>query len=165
MMGRVGGQEPFRQGRRDLEELAGVVVKTKEVERVSEMLGVQVEAFGKQEREAILPNKVVPLLPSSVPKLYIAIDATGVPVVPREAEGRRGKGADGKAKTREAKIGCVFTQTQVDAEGYPIRDPDSTSYVAAIHAMCPSAYSYAYDDANGLHACSSSTAFEVTFCP
>ena len=132
MMGRVGGQEPFRQGRRDLEELAGVVVKTKEVERVSEMLGVQVEAFGKQEREAILPNKVVPLLPSSVPKLYIAIDATGVPVVPREAEARRGKGADGKAKTREAKIGCVFTQTQVDAEGYPIRDPDSTSYVAAI---------------------------------
>ena len=35
MMGRVGGKEPFYEGRRDLEELAGVVVKTKAVERVS----------------------------------------------------------------------------------------------------------------------------------
>jgi hypothetical protein len=40
-----------------------------------------------------------------------------------------------------------------------------TSYVAAIRAMCPSAYSYAYDDAAGLHACPSDTSFEVTFCP
>jgi hypothetical protein len=131
MMGRVGGKEPFDQGREDLEELAGVVVKTKEVERVSEALGAQIEACWKQEREAILAGKVVPLLPP-VPKLYIAIDGTGVPVVPRETEGRRGKDAGGKAKTREAKIGCVFTQTLQDAEGYPIRDPDCTSYVGAI---------------------------------
>ncbi len=40
-----------------------------------------------------------------------------------------------------------------------------TGYVAAMRAMCPSAYSYAYDDASGLHACSSQTGFEVTFCP
>ncbi len=40
-----------------------------------------------------------------------------------------------------------------------------TGYVAAIRSMCPSAYSYAYDDAAGLHACSSETGFEVTFCP
>jgi hypothetical protein len=47
-------------------------------------------------------------------------------------------------------------------------DPKSvvhTSYVAAIHAMCPSAYSYSYDDAAGLHSCASDTSFEVTFCP
>jgi hypothetical protein len=40
-----------------------------------------------------------------------------------------------------------------------------TSYVAAVHAMCPTAYSYSYDDAAGLHTCSSQTGFEVTFCP
>ena len=39
-----------------------------------------------------------------------------------------------------------------------------TSYVAAVHAGCPTAYSYSYDDAAGLHACPSSTAFAVTFC-
>jgi Thaumatin family len=40
-----------------------------------------------------------------------------------------------------------------------------TSYVGLIHARCPSAYSYSYDDAQGLHACPSTTGFEVTFCP
>jgi len=131
MMGRVGAKQPFEQGRGDLEELAGVVVQTKQVERVSVQLGVQVEAFYQREREAILTGKLAPLL-SAVPILYIAIDGTGVPVVPRETEGRRGKDATGKAKTREAKIGCVFTQTKQDEEGYPIRDEDSTTYVGAI---------------------------------
>jgi hypothetical protein len=36
------------------------------------------------------------------------------------------------AHTREAKLGCVFTQTTWDNEGYAIRDPDSTTYVGAI---------------------------------
>ena len=47
-------------------------------------------------------------------------------------------------------------------------DPESvvhTSYVALVHARCPSAYSYAYDDAAGLHTCPATTMFEVTFCP
>jgi hypothetical protein len=131
MMGRVGAKQPFEQGRGDLEELAGVVVQTKQVERVSAQLGVQVEAFCQREREAILSGKIAPLLPA-VPILYIAMDGTGVPVVPRETEGRRGKDATGKARTREAKIGCVFTQTKQDDEGYPIRDEDSTTYVGAI---------------------------------
>jgi hypothetical protein len=134
MMGRVGAKQPFEQGRGDLEELAGVVVQTKQVERISAKLGVQVEAFCQREREAILSGKVAPLLPT-VPILYIAIDGTGVPVVPRETEGRRGKDVTGKAKTREAKIGCVFTQTKQDDEGYPIRDEDSTTYVGAIETV------------------------------
>lgn len=131
MIGRVGAKEPFAQGGADLEELAGVVVPTKQVERVSAQLGVQVEAFCQREREAILSGKLTPLQ-SAAPILYIAIDATGVPVVPREAAGRHGKDASGKAKTREAKIGCVFTQTKQDEEGYAIRDEDSTTYVGAI---------------------------------
>ena len=131
MMGRVGAKQPFEQGRSDLEELAGVVVQTKQVERVSAQLGAQVEAFCQRERQAILTGKLAPLLPA-VPILYIAIDGTGVPVVPRETEGRRAKDATGKAKTREAKIGCVFTQTKQDEEGYPLRDEDSTTYVGAI---------------------------------
>ena len=36
------------------------------------------------------------------------------------------------ARTREAKLGCVFTQTGVDEEGYPARDLRSTTYVGAI---------------------------------
>jgi hypothetical protein len=66
------------------------------------------------------------------PKLYVAIDATGVPVVPHETEGRPGKDPTGKAQTREAKLGCVFTQTRLDAKGRPVRDEGSTTYVGAI---------------------------------
>lgn len=131
LMGRVGGKEPFAEGRRDLEELAGIVVKTKEVERVSEAIGEQMAAIAGRQRAAAFSGRIV-LLPKPVPKMYIAIDGTGVPMVPRETEGRQGKDPSGKAKTREAKLGCVFTQTTVDDEGWPVRDDDSTTYVGAI---------------------------------
>ena len=130
MMGRVGGKESFDEGRRDLEDLAGVLVKTKAVERVSEAIGKQIETTWQGERELALSGKVVPL--KAVPKMYIAIDGTGIPVVPRETEGRKGKDETGKAKTREAKLGCVFTQTQLDENQRPVRDENSTTYVGAI---------------------------------
>src|SRR3989304_7476694 len=81
MMGQVGGKEPFEEGRRDLENLAGVLAKTKAVERVSQAIGNQIERVFEGERELALSGKVVPL--KAVPKLYIAIDGTGVPVVGR----------------------------------------------------------------------------------
>lgn len=130
MMGRVGGKEPFEEGRRDLEDLAGVLVKTKAVERVSGAVGKQIETAFEAERELALSGKVVPL--KAVPKMYIAIDGTGVPVVRRETEGRKGKDETGKAKTREAKLGCIFTQTQLDENQCPVRDENSTTYVGAI---------------------------------
>jgi hypothetical protein len=65
-----------------------------------------------------LAGKLTPLQ-SAARILYIAVDATGVPVVPRETAGRRGKDATGKAKTRDAKIGCVFTQTKQDEAAIP----------------------------------------------
>ncbi len=133
MIGRVGGEEAFAEGRRDLEEFAGVTVKTKQVERVAEGLGEQIEARARAERQAVLAGKLVPLGgDGAVEKFYIAIDATGVPVVPKETAGRPGKGEDGQAKTRDAKLGCVFTQSRLDAKKQPVRDPHSTSYVAAI---------------------------------
>lgn len=130
LMGRVGSKEPFDEGRRDLEELAGIVLNTKEVERVSERLGEQVEVIAGEERKLVLSGKIVRVNP--VPKMYIAIDGTGVPVVPRETQGRQGKDDADTAKSREAKLGCVFTQTSVDDEGFALRDPDSTTYVGAI---------------------------------
>jgi len=130
LMGRVGGKEAFDAGRRDLAELAGILVTTKAVERVAEAVGAEIETLAQQERALALSGKLVPLQP--VPKLYIAIDATGVPVVPHETAGRPGKDESGKARTREAKLGCVFTQTRLDAKGRPVRDEGSTTYVGAI---------------------------------
>lgn len=139
MMARVGAKESFEEGRGDLEELAGVMVTCKEVGRVSESIGSQIERIAHFERDRAMEDrdpmnvregKVIPLLPP-IAKLYITIDGTGVPVVPFETEGRKGKQTD-MAKTREAKLGAVFTQTRRDADGCPIRDETSTSYVGAI---------------------------------
>lgn len=130
LMARVGGKEPFDEGRADLEELAAIVVKTKEVERTSEAMGEQIEQIALRERKAVFAGKVVML--RAVPKMYVIIDGTGVPMVPHETEGRAGKDETGEAKTREAKLGCVFTQTRLDEKGRPLRDDASTSYVGAI---------------------------------
>jgi len=72
------------------------------------------------------------ILGEPVPILYVQMDGTGVPVVKAETEGCAGKIERQPAHTREAKLGCVFTQTRWDEEGYPIRDPDSTTYTGAI---------------------------------
>jgi hypothetical protein len=55
-----------------------------------------------------------------------------VPVVKKETVGRQAKTDGQPAHTREVKLGCVFTQTNCDKEGFPIRDPDSTTYTGAI---------------------------------
>jgi len=130
LMARVGGKEPFDEGRADLDELAAIVVKTKEVERTSEAMGEQIEQIALRERKAVFAGKVVML--HAVPKMYVVIDGTGVPMVPHETENRAGKDETGEAKTREAKLGCVFTQTTLDEKGRPLRDDASTSYVGAI---------------------------------
>lgn len=134
MMARVGAKESFDEGRQDLEELAGVPITAKEVERTSEGIGEQIEVAAVTERdqmtEQAMTGKVIPLLPS-IRKLYITIDGTGVPAVPSETEGRKGKNT-AIAKTREAKLGAVFTQAGLNADGHPIRDEASTSYVGAI---------------------------------
>jgi len=131
MMARVGAKESFEDGRSDLKELADVVVTIKEVERTSEALGGQIEVTAVREREQVMEGKVIPFLPA-VAKLYITIDGTGVPAVPSETEGRKGKDETGIAKTREAKLGAIFTQTKVNEGGFAVRDEDSTTYVGAI---------------------------------
>jgi hypothetical protein len=67
-----------------------------------------------------------------VPILYVQRDGTGVPVVKKETDGRKSKAEGQPAHTREAKLGCVFTQTAWDEEGFAIRDPDSITYTGAI---------------------------------
>ena len=49
---------------------------------------------------------------------------------PEELIGRKGKQEDGSAKTRQAYLGCVFTQHGRDDKGRPERDYESTTYVS-----------------------------------
>jgi len=52
-------------------------------------------------------------------KLYIAIDGTGVPMVPAAVTGHAAKTGDGRARTREVKLAALFTQTRLDEDGQP----------------------------------------------
>jgi hypothetical protein len=84
-------------------------------------------------REAITKD-ANDLKPDSIPIMYAEVDGTGVPMVTAGLEGRKGKQPDGSAKTREVKLGSVFTQTQCDEEGNPMRDYQSTTYVGSFES-------------------------------
>jgi hypothetical protein len=134
MMARAGSQTTFKEAREDLAVYAGLEVSPKDIERVAETLGEDLEAWSRREQQACLrTDHPVPLM-KTIPLLYICYDGTGVPMMPVEVAGRKGKQADGSAKTREAKLGCVFTQTTTDAKGFPVRDRDSTSFVGHIES-------------------------------
>ncbi len=130
MMARAGSQSPFQEASEDLRVYAGIQVGAKAVERVAESVGEAAECWSQREgREAAREgeSKLDP-----IPVFYVCMDGTGVPVTAREREGRRGRQPDGKARTREVKLGCVFTQTGSDEAGRPRRDPESTTFVGAV---------------------------------
>jgi hypothetical protein len=132
MLATVGQEAAFDQGRQQMKLLADLEVTTKAVERTAEAMGedIAVRQQAAIQRAMQLDLPIIVGEPISV--LYVQVDGTGVPVVKKETLGRQGKTEGQPAHTREAKLGCVFTQTTWDHQGYAIRDPDSTTYVGAI---------------------------------
>jgi len=122
MLGRTAAQLPYLESSQQLQELAGITVDPSQIQRLVQLLGPPA-----QDRLVELPA------PASgpVPQFYVSVDGTGVPMIRAELEGRRGRGPDGQARTREIKLAAFFTQTTRDAEGHPIRDPQSTTYLAS----------------------------------
>ena len=132
MLAAVGQEGPFDQGRQQMELLAGLSITSKAVERTAEAIGEDIEVRQQRELRRALQLELPIPMGARIPILYVEMDGTGIPVVRKETEGRAGKQDGQPAHTREAKLGCIFTQTSVDEEGYPIRDEASTSYVGAI---------------------------------
>jgi hypothetical protein len=132
MKAAVGHEAPFDHGRQLMKDLAGLDVTTKSVERTAEAIGADIAARQQQRIDRAMQLDLPVVIGKPVPILYVEMDGTGVPVVKKETVDRQGKIAGQQAHTREAKLGCVFTQATWDAEGYAIRDPDSTTYVGRI---------------------------------
>ncbi len=131
MNDRAAAAVPFAQAAALLEELAGIRLTAKRAERAAEASGAAVAEAGRERARLTAARKLVPLPPSPLPdKLYAAIDGTGVPMTSRETAGRDGKGKDGRARTREAKLAVFFTQDKLDKDGYPVRDRASSSVIA-----------------------------------
>jgi hypothetical protein len=132
MQALVGQDSPFEHGREQMKMLAGLEVTAKSVERTAEAIGTDIVESEQEEIRKIVQLDLPIIVGEPIPILYVQMDGTGVPVVKKETEGRQGKTDGQPAHTREAKLGCVFTQTAWDKEGYAIRDPDSTTYTGAI---------------------------------
>lgn len=106
-----------------LRRYGGLQVEYRQIQRLVTELGPQLAD--------LLDRPWQPEKAPAAPTSYISMDATGVPMESKELQGRRGKQPDGSAKTREAKLGCIFTQHHVDEQGRPWRDLDSTTYVGS----------------------------------
>jgi len=132
MMAMVGSETSFQHGREQLELLAGIEVTTKAVERQAEAIGDDIAQQEKLRNSRALQLDLPEVLGSAVPVLYIEMDGTQVPIVRQELEGRAGRIEGQPARTREVKLGCVFTQTTTDENDRPVRDEASTTYTAAI---------------------------------
>jgi len=126
MMLRMAAQESFDEGSKDLLYYAEVHVGPKAIARM-------VQRIGPSMRQVQTKVNLTPLA-APIPILYIEPDGTGVPVRKSEVRGRKAKNGYGEAKTREVKVGAIFTQTSVDSMGRAMRDPDSTSYVGTFRS-------------------------------
>ena len=93
---------------------------------------IRVVGRGGSPRRATIRLSLRVIAGEPIPILYVQMDGTGVLVVKKETEGRKAKTGGQPAHTREAKLGCVFTQATWDKEGFAIRDPHSTTYTGAI---------------------------------
>lgn len=121
LMSRAAAQQPYGAASRDLAEYGAIRVEERQIQRVVQQLAPAVEPWLAQ----------LPATREAVPILYVSCDGTGTPMRQEELEGRRGKQPDGTAKTREVKLGAVFTQHGTDSEGHPLRDHESTTYLAS----------------------------------
>ena len=165
MAARAAEAVPFTRGAGLVAELAGITLTGRRLGRHAEADG-RAAAAVIEGGAAIAARTLVPLPPAGLPdKLYIAIDGTGVPMRAAETDGRTGKGEDGKARTREVKLCCAFTQTRVDEDGYPIRDPDSSSYLATFAPAAEFGTLMAAEARRGGTATSASSPSSVTAPP
>lgn len=127
MTGNVGALVSFKEGSELLDELAGLAVDAKQVERTAEALGKEIAEDERLHSE--------PLDALSLPQtLYLGMDGTGIPLRAEELVGRSGKQADGSAKTGEVKLCTIWSAESRDEEGMPIRDEGSVTYSAALES-------------------------------
>jgi hypothetical protein len=125
MVGLSAAMVSFQEAGELMDELAGVPVGAKQVERTAEALGREI---ARDERSVAEPQ------PPCAPTMYLGMDGTGVPVRKSELVGRKGKQPDGSSKTREVKLVTVWSADGRDDEGTPVRDAGSVSYSAAIES-------------------------------
>jgi hypothetical protein len=122
-----GADEPgYEKAERHLAETGGIAVSARQIQRVVQRVGQAAQTWQARAAQPV---------PCDASVLYVSGDGTGVPMCRAEVAGRKGKQPDGTAKTRQAYLGCVFTQHKTDDQGHPVRDHAATSYVSSFQPI------------------------------
>jgi hypothetical protein len=122
-------EQTYLKAERHLLQTGGISVSARQIQRVIQRVGADAQQWQERAAEPAQCER------SEAPILYVSADGTGIPMVPEELAGRKGKQADGKAKTRQVYLGCVFTQHRADEKGRPVRDWDSTTYLSSFKSI------------------------------
>jgi hypothetical protein len=125
MVGASAALVSFQESHNLLEELAGLNIETKHIERVAEALGKDIA----QDECTHVDQR-----PAASETMYMGLDGTGIPMRSEELKDRPGKQQDGSSKTREMKLIATWTADSRDKEGVPMRDEGSVTYNAAIES-------------------------------
>jgi hypothetical protein len=118
----------FEKAERHLLETGGIRIEARQIQRLVQRVGPTAQAWQQREYRAGQEER------TPVPIMYVSADGSGVPMRKEELQGRAGKQADGTAKTRQAYLGCIFTQHRVDENGHPVRNWESTTYVSSMES-------------------------------
>jgi hypothetical protein len=127
MIGISAAMVSFAEASELLLAVGGLQVPHKTVERAAKSLGAEI--FADERTHAVAPP-----MQEIAPTMYGGLDGTGIPMRPEELAGRKGKQADGSAKTREVKLCAVWSAESRDRENRPLRDEGSVSYSGAIES-------------------------------
>ena len=117
---RSAAREPFGNAQEDFQAYTGLDMDARQFLRLAARVGPLAEEFLRRDTQPA---------PTKAARVYLELDGTGAPLRHVELEGRRGKGADGKAQTHEIKVAAIFTEQPRPGQP-PWRDLDSTTYVA-----------------------------------
>ena len=119
-------ENSYQKAENHLLETGGIAISARQIQRTVQSVGGAAQQW--QERQ-FHPQECER---QKAPIMYISADGTGVPMRKDELEGRVGKQKDGKARTRQVYLGCVFTQHRTDEKGHPVRDWESSTYVSSM---------------------------------
>jgi len=122
VLSKLAAQLPFAGAAAILQETTGARVNARQFHRLTAQAGSAARRWLDAQKPAGEQAGI----------LYVSFDGVAVPMRKRHLRGRRGRGPGGTPKTREIRLGCAFTQTSCDRRGKPVRDPDSTTYLAAL---------------------------------
>lgn len=118
-------QASFQAAEADLKAIGGIKVPARQIQRLVEKVGPWAQRWQARQAQPGTTDAAV---------LYVSADGTGVPARREELVGVQGRRPDGPARTRQAYLGCVFTQHRRDEGGRPVRDWESTTYVSSLES-------------------------------